>query len=80
MSEPLPDAPATFTLALSRKDVGLAMDVAREFDVPMPIAALVEQYMIEGMVRGWSQQSTASLLKLQEETAGVDFSGESKGE
>ena len=78
VSEPLPDAPATFTLALSRKDVGLAMDVAREFDVPMPIAALVEQYMVEGMVRGWSQQSTAALLKLQEEAAGIDFSGRSE--
>ena len=65
--------PATFTLALSRKDVGLAMDVAREFDVPMPIAALVEQYMIQAMVRGWSQQSPATLLRLQEEAAGISF-------
>lgn len=79
VSEPLPDTPAIFTLALSRKDVGLAMDVARELDVPMPIAALVEQYMIEGMVRGWGQQSTAALLKLQEEAAGIDFSARREG-
>jgi hypothetical protein len=37
----------------------------------MPIAALVEQIMIQAINRGWSNQSTASLFRLQEEAAGI---------
>jgi hypothetical protein len=37
----------------------------------MPIAALVEQVMIQALNRGWSEQSTLSLFRLQEEAAGV---------
>jgi hypothetical protein len=38
----------------------------------MPIAALVEQVMIQAINRGWSDQSTASLFRLQEESAGIE--------
>lgn len=65
-------APASFGIGLSRKDVGLATDLGRQLDVPMPIAALVEQMMIHAISRGWSAQSTASLFRLQEEAAGVE--------
>jgi len=65
------DAPASFDIALSRKDVGLATELGRRHDVPMPIAALVEQIMVHAIGRGWSEQSTASLFRLQEEAAGI---------
>ena len=65
------DVPASFTLALSRKDVGLATELGRELDVPMPIANLVEQVMIEGMNRGWGHRSTAALFEIQELAARV---------
>jgi 3-hydroxyisobutyrate dehydrogenase-like beta-hydroxyacid dehydrogenase len=64
--------PASFGIGLSRKDVGLATELGRQLDVPMPIAALVEQMMIHAISRGWSAQSTASLFRLQEEAAGVE--------
>jgi hypothetical protein len=38
----------------------------------MPIAALVEQTMVKAIGRGWSDQSTASLFRLQEEAAGIE--------
>lgn len=66
------DVPASFGIGLSRKDVGLATDLGRQLDVPMPIAALVEQIMVHAVSRGWSAQSTASLFRLQEEAAGVE--------
>ena len=66
------EAPASFGIGLSRKDVGLATELARRHNVPMPIAALVEQMMIQGINRGWSDQSTASLFRLQEEAAGIE--------
>jgi 3-hydroxyisobutyrate dehydrogenase len=65
------ETPANFGIGLARKDVGLATELARKHDVPMPIAAIVEQVMIAAMNRGWSDQSTASLFRLQEEAAGI---------
>jgi 3-hydroxyisobutyrate dehydrogenase len=66
------EARASFGIGLSRKDVGLATELGRQHDVPMPIAALVEQTMIHAINRGWSEQSTASLFRLQEEAAGIE--------
>ena len=66
------EAPASFDIALSRKDVGLATALGRQHNVPMPIAALVEQIMMKAIGRGWSDQSTASLFRLQEEAAGIE--------
>lgn len=66
------DAPASFGIGLSRKDVGLATQLARQHNVPMPIAALVEQIMVQAIGRGWSEQSTAALFRLQEEAAGIE--------
>jgi 3-hydroxyisobutyrate dehydrogenase len=63
---------ASFGIGPSRKDVGLATELGRQHNVPMPIAALVEQTMIHAINRGWSEQSTASLFRLQEEAAGVE--------
>jgi 3-hydroxyisobutyrate dehydrogenase-like beta-hydroxyacid dehydrogenase len=65
------DSPASFGVGLSRKDVGLATELGRRHNVPMPIAALVEQMMIQAINRGWSDQSTACLFRLQEEAAGI---------
>jgi 3-hydroxyisobutyrate dehydrogenase len=64
------EAAASFDIALSRKDVGLATALGRQHNVPMPIAALVEQVMMQAIQRGWAHQSTASLFRLQEEAAG----------
>jgi 3-hydroxyisobutyrate dehydrogenase len=60
-----------FALKLARKDVGLATELAREFDVPMPMAALHEQTMIEALARGWGDKDSLSPWMLQEEAAGV---------
>lgn len=69
------EAPAGFDINLSRKDVGLATEVARQYDVPMPIHSLVEQAMIQAINRGWGKESTASLFKLQEEAADIEVRG-----
>jgi 3-hydroxyisobutyrate dehydrogenase len=66
------ESPASFGIGLSRKDVGLATELGRRHNVPIPIAALVEQMMIQAINRGWSDQSTASLFRLQEEAAGIE--------
>ena len=72
-------APSGFDINLSRKDVGLATEVARQYNVPMPIHALVEQAMIHAINRGWGKESTASLFKLQEEAAGIEVRARGEG-
>jgi 3-hydroxyisobutyrate dehydrogenase len=66
------EAPASFDIGLARKDVGLATELGRQQNVPMPIAALVEQFLVQAVNRGWSNQSTASLFRLQEQAAGIE--------
>jgi 3-hydroxyisobutyrate dehydrogenase len=58
-----------FSLALARKDLGLAMDLARETKTPMRLAALCEQELIEAVGRGWADRDASIALTLQEERA-----------
>jgi 3-hydroxyisobutyrate dehydrogenase-like beta-hydroxyacid dehydrogenase len=58
-----------FSLALARKDLGLAMDLARETKTPMRLAALCEQELIEAVGRGWAGYDASIALILQEERA-----------
>lgn len=61
-----------FSLALARKDLGLALELARATHVPMRLSALCEQEMIEAVGRGWADRDASIFLTLQEERAGVE--------
>ncbi len=60
-----------FALALARKDLGLATSLAGEFGVPMPLAAVAEQALIECMNRGWGGKDMTAAWALQEDRAQV---------
>ncbi len=60
-----------FALALARKDLGLATDLASEFGVPMPLAAVVEQNLIECLNRGWGGKDMTAAWALQEDRAHI---------
>jgi 3-hydroxyisobutyrate dehydrogenase len=60
-----------FSLALARKDLGLALDLARATNTPMRLGALCEQEMIEAIGRGWGDRDASIFLTLQEERAKV---------
>jgi len=64
-------APAAFTLELALKDLSLATELAREVEVPVPVAGLVEQMVREGLDRGWGQLDNNVVVRLQEEAAGA---------
>jgi 3-hydroxyisobutyrate dehydrogenase len=61
-----------FSLALARKDLGLALDLARETGTPMRLAAICEAEMEEAVARGWADRDASIFLTLQEERAGVE--------
>jgi 3-hydroxyisobutyrate dehydrogenase len=58
-----------FSLRLAHKDLGLALDLARETDTPMQLAALCEAELEEAMRRGWADRDASIFLTLQEERA-----------
>jgi 3-hydroxyisobutyrate dehydrogenase len=64
--------PPDFALRLARKDVTLAVEVGREFDVPMRLANLTLEELTEAMNRGWDQRDSRVAMLLQEERAGVE--------
>jgi hypothetical protein len=47
--------------------------LAKEFNVPMPVANLAEQLAIQAMNRGWGDQDSTVIVKLQEEMADVEL-------
>ncbi|HEX3537165.1 MAG TPA: NAD(P)-dependent oxidoreductase [Stellaceae bacterium] len=61
-----------FSLALARKDLGLALDLARATKTPMRLAALCEAEMVEAIGRGWAGRDASIFLTLQEGRAGVE--------
>jgi 3-hydroxyisobutyrate dehydrogenase len=64
--------PPSFALELARKDIMLATELGREFNVPMPVANLAEQIAIAGINRGWGQKDSSVTFLLQEEAARVE--------
>ena len=71
--------PPSFTLALSRKDVGLATELGRQMNVPMPVANLVEQLLVQGINRGWGEQDYTVAFRLQEDMADVQVRDSDSG-
>ncbi len=61
----------TFALKLARKDLGLATELARELNVPMPLAAHAEQDLLEALNKGWGDKDAAAAFMVQEERAGA---------
>jgi len=61
----------SFALKLARKDLGLATELARENNVPMPVANLVEQDLLEAMGHGLGDKDSTASFTIQENRAGV---------
>ena len=64
--------PPDFALRLARKDVSLAVEVGREFDVPMRLANMTLAELTEAMNRGWAGRDSRVAMLLQEERSGVE--------
>jgi 3-hydroxyisobutyrate dehydrogenase-like beta-hydroxyacid dehydrogenase len=61
----------TFALKLARKDLGLATEVGRELNVPMPLASLVEQDFLAALAHGLGEKDSTAAVTIQEDRAGV---------
>jgi len=63
--------PPNFALRLAHKDLSLALELAREVDVPMQVAQLAMREFETALARGWGERDSRATMLLQEERAGV---------
>jgi 3-hydroxyisobutyrate dehydrogenase len=63
--------PASFALKLAFKDLGLAVSLGQDYNVPMSMSNLALQEMLSAMNRGWGDRDSCIPMLLQEERAGV---------
>ena len=64
--------PAAFALRLAHKDMTLATQLGRDFNVPMRMANLALAELSEALNRGWGQRDSRSPMLIQQERAGVE--------
>lgn len=62
-----------FTLALAMKDMRLALDLADENRVPLPMAGLAQQVLQRGIDRYGEQFWSTGIVKLLEDDMGLDL-------
>ncbi|MDE2686847.1 MAG: NAD(P)-dependent oxidoreductase [Chloroflexota bacterium] len=62
--------PPSFALRLAHKDVSLALELAREYGVPMSVGNIAHQELTAALNRGWADKDSRIAMTLQEERAG----------
>ena len=62
--------PPSFALSLAHKDVSLALELGREYGVPMSVGNIAHQELTAALNRGWADLDSRVAMKLQEERAG----------
>jgi 3-hydroxyisobutyrate dehydrogenase-like beta-hydroxyacid dehydrogenase len=63
--------PAGFALKLAFKDMGLAVSLGRDYNVPMSLSNLAHLEMMSAVNRGWGDKDSSIAMLLQEERAGT---------
>ena len=65
------DYPLGFRLRLHRKDLGIALDTARQFKVPVPIASLVATIEDALIAQGYGDEDMSNLARFVRHGAGI---------
>ena len=63
--------PLGFRTRLHRKDLGIALETARDLGVPIPVAAYVEQLETSLVKRGYGDEDVSNIARIVRETAGL---------
>jgi 3-hydroxyisobutyrate dehydrogenase len=72
------DFKVTFTPKLLRKDMDLGLEAGRNFEVPMPLAALTRDLIQQMIGNGLTEQDFAALLVMQARTSGLELQPENQ--
>jgi 3-hydroxyisobutyrate dehydrogenase len=63
--------PASFTVGLAHKDLGLSLELARELEVPMAFTQTTYDEFDAALQRGWGERDSRTPMAMQNERAGV---------
>jgi 3-hydroxyisobutyrate dehydrogenase-like beta-hydroxyacid dehydrogenase len=63
--------PAGFAMPLGHKDVSLALKTAEQLQVPMPLARLLKDHLLESLAKGRKSWDWAGLASVLRESAGL---------
>ncbi len=66
------DFQTNFATKWMHKDVGLALETARDLDVPLPATALTEQMLRAAIAKGWGDDDFCSVIRVLEDWAGIE--------
>ncbi len=66
------DFKPAFGTAMLLKDLGLANDLARELEIPVPVMSLVRELIKMAVAKGYAAEDVCSVVKCYEEWAGVE--------
>jgi len=61
-----------FATNLMYKDLGLASEVAKEFNIPFPVLAIVKEMLNMTIAKGYGQEDMCSVIKCYEEWANTE--------
>lgn len=65
--------PASFTVNLAMKDLGLGLELGEQLGVPMKFIQATYESFDEARRRGWGERDSRTPMKIQNEHAGVSF-------
>ena len=60
-----------FRVGLAYKDIGLALDLGKEYDVPLPVGLAVQQDLNDTMTAGFADKGVDAVILPLEKTTGV---------
>lgn len=63
----------SFTLGLACKDLGLMMELGREYDVPLKFTGLMDQMFLEAKAKYGADAWTPHVIKMMEDATGVEL-------
>lgn len=69
------DFETNFASKWMAKDAGLAIESARDLNVPLPATALTEQILRATIAKGWGDDDFCSVIRVLEDWAGVEVRG-----
>jgi 3-hydroxyisobutyrate dehydrogenase-like beta-hydroxyacid dehydrogenase len=61
-----------FKTALMHKDLGLALEMANEINLPVPVLSTVREMLFIAMSKGLASEDMCSVIKIYEEWAGIE--------
>lgn len=66
------DFKTQFSTKWLHKDLGLALESAKDMDIPMPLTSLTTQMLQATIAKGWGEDDFCSAIRVLEEWAGVE--------